>query len=490
MTILAPFGPTDSALLHAMVARAVQGSSEAQVEAAPALLVAYLATPRTLEELYPWGARRHFRPRMVRGLVRQLLDAGQIVTDGNPANPADWSWLWAATAAPPAPGARPDQERLDRLTPKIPELDWHQHHVEPDAAPEAPAAEETDETDKKRGWLPETHNEGVCLEEVAKIFGVSRERIRQIETKALNKIRTRAPELFNLLTGGTVKAGRGRICRPQRPAPPVVRPAPPPRRPAPKPAAAPLPPAPVPHPEEITVENDCETPEEEKTVALWGERSAQILEALENHPNGLKMGELVNLLGCPTGTARNALSRAEKKCLVRKNDEGRWVLIPTSKRPPRALVTPRRPLGEVGEAQRQKQAENQRAVLVALAAGPSRSCDIQKATGLGSSVFFRTAKELLASGALVKGQYGVYHLPGQTAPAPAPLALAPVARLPEPRRNASVTPAPAGDRLAAARAAVAALSPEELDALLASLAPVVEARKALELALAGLRGAA
>ena len=247
MTVLSAFGPLDAPLIREMLTRAYQGPSEAQVEAAPGLLVAYLATPRTLEELYPWGARRHYRPRMVRGLVRQLLATGQILTDGG-ADPADWSWLWAATAAPPAPGARPDQERLDKLTPKIPEFEWRQHHVDEEPAPEAPA-EETDEPGEKRGWLPEAYNEGVCLEEVAKVLGVTRERVRQIEARAPEKLRARAPELFNHLTGGSVRAGRGRICRPQRPAPPAVRPAPTPRpRPAPKPVAAPPPPAPAPQP--------------------------------------------------------------------------------------------------------------------------------------------------------------------------------------------------------------------------------------------------
>ncbi len=457
MTILAPFGPTDSALLHAMVARAVQGPSEAQVEAAPALLVAYLATPRTLEELYPWGARRHYRPRMVRGLVRQLLDAGQIVTDGNPSGPADWSWLWAATAAPPAPGARPDQERLDRLTPKIPELDWHQHHVEPDAAPEAPAAEETDETDKKRGWLPETYNEGVCLEEVAKEFGVTKERIRQIELKALAKIRERAPELFNLLTGGTVKAGRGRVCRPQRPTPPVARPAPPPPAPAPNP-----------QPEKASMRTIHRPGIRERLVAYLSE--PRTLDEIDAHLD-------YDGTGCHSA-ARAVLKRAGAIRLA----DGRWALT--------GEPVPLRSRKEVGD-------QNRAAVLASLTDVPQSSAQVARALKMAKSAAYRHLSMLLAEGAAERDPVHGYTLAAPAAPAPAPLRLAPPLVTParaavaaldaiEGRRPAK----PAGGRLAAARAAVAALSPEELDALLASLVPVVEARKALAAALAGLRGAA
>lgn len=453
MTILAPFGPTDSALLHAMVARAVQGPSEAQVEAAPALLVAYLATPRTLEELYPWGARRHFRPRMVRGLVRQLLDAGQIVTDGNPANPADWSWLWAATAAPPAPGARPDQERLDRLTPKIPELDWHQHHVEPDAAPEA--APVADEADEKRGWLPEAYNEGVTLEEVGKVLGVTKECVRQIEVAALNKIRERAPELFNLLTGGTVKAGRGRVCRPQRPAPP------------PRPAAKSAP-APNPQPEKASMRTIPRPGIRERLVAYLSE--PRTLDEIDAHLDY-------------DGTGRHSAARAVlKRAGAIRLADGRWALT--------GEPVPLRSRKEVGD-------QNRAAVLASLTDVPQSSAQVARALKMAKSAAYRHLSMLLAEGAAERDPVHGYTLAAPAAPSPPPLRLAPppvekpapVARLPEPRRNASVTPAPA-DRLAAARAAVAALSPEELDALLASLAPVVEARKALELALAGLRGAA
>lgn len=453
MTILAPFGPTDSALLHAMVARAVQGPSEAQVEAAPALLVAYLATPRTLEELYPWGARRHYRPRMVRGLVQQLLDAGQILTDGG-ADPADWSWLWAATAAPPAPGARPDQDRLDKLTPKIPHFDWHQHHVEPEAQLEAPAGEETDE---KRGWLPEAYNEGVRLEEVAKVLGVTRERVRQIEMRALEKIRQRAPELFNLLTGGTVKAGRGRVCRPQRPTPPVARPAPPPPAPAPNP-----------QPEKASMRTIPRPGIRERLVAYLSE--PRTLDEIDAHLDY-------------DGTGRHSAARAVlKRAGAIRLADGRWALT--------GEPVPLRSRKEIGDQNRVK-------VLASLTDVPQSSAQVARALKMAKSAAYRHLSMLLAEGAAARDPVHGYtlaplspkELDALLAPPPVKK-LAPVARLPEPRRNASVTPPPAGARLAAARAAVAALSPEELDALLASLAPVVEARKALAAALAGLRGAA
>lgn len=452
MTILAPFGPTDSALLHAMVARAVQGPSEAQIEAAPALLVAYLATPRTLEEVYPWGARRFFRPRMVRGLVKQLLDAGQIVTDGDPSGPADWAWLWAATAAPPAPGARPDQERLDRLTPKIPELDWHQHRVEPEAQPEAPAAEETDE---KRGWLPETYNEGVTLEEVGKVLGVTKECVRQIEVAALNKIRERAPELFNLLTGGTVKAGRGRICRPQRPTPPVPRPAPPPR-PAAKSA-----PAPNPQPEKATMPRPSIPGIRERLGAYLSEPRS--LDEIDAH-----MGY--------DGNSRHSAARAAlKRAGATRLPDNLWVLA--------GAPVPLKGRKEVGD-------QNRANVLASLTDVPQSAAQVADALKIAKSAAHRHLSALLAEGAVKRDPVHGYTLAAPAAPSPPPLRLAPPpVEQPAPRR---ITPQPAkpADRLAAARAAVAALSPEELDALLASLAPVVEARKALELALAGLRGAA
>jgi DNA-binding IclR family transcriptional regulator len=479
VTILAPFGPTDSALLRAMILRANQGPSEAQIEAAPAQLVAYLATPKTLEELYPWGARRFFRPRMVRGLVRQLLDAGQIVTDGNPANPADWAWLWAATAAPPAPGARPDQERLDKLTPPMQPIEWNQHHVEPDHAAAAPAV-------NLAGGLQDTF--AVPLEKIGKVLGVTKERVRQIELKALAKIRERAPELFNHLTGGTVPRIRAAL--------------PPP--PAPEPEASPDPeplPEPIPDPETPGDPVSKDLPDDDATPAPeYGCLRARILGYLADHPEGARACEVALAVSASQGSVRTCLDRAVRAGHASKVD-GEFSPTATTRAAADAPAQRRPPTPAEGIRRRAEKVRGQILDALARAPGPVRANAIKDQIDATTSSFFRAITSLVKAGAIVSPKHGRYSLPDKAlapAPALAPLRLAPppveqpapVARLPEPRRNASVTPPPAGDRLAAARAAVAALSPEELDALMASLAPVVEARKALAAALAGLRGAA
>lgn len=107
-------------IMGALVREAQRGPSEKQLDAAPAALVARCATPQLLAQLYPWGERRHFRPRMVRALVRQLVAAGLLATDADLDALPDMAWVWSPAHAS-GPGTRPDEADLDRLTPPHPE---------------------------------------------------------------------------------------------------------------------------------------------------------------------------------------------------------------------------------------------------------------------------------------------------------------------------------------------------------------------------------
>ncbi len=178
------------------------------------------------------------------------------------------------------------------------------------------------------------------------------------------------------------------------------------------------------------------------------------------------------------GTGRHSAARAVlKRAGAIRLADGRWALT--------GEPVPLRSRKEVGD-------QNRAAVLASLTDVPQSSAQVARALKMAKSAAYRHLSMLLAEGAAERDPVHGYTLAAPAAPAPAPLRLAPPPveeQAPAPRRIAP-QPAKPADRLAAARAAVAALSPEELDALLASLAPVVEARKALELALAGLRGAA
>lgn len=58
-----------------------------------ALLSFVAAQPRQVGDLYAWGARRLYRPRMVRALVVDLVEREQIAAS-DPVALADWSWVW------------------------------------------------------------------------------------------------------------------------------------------------------------------------------------------------------------------------------------------------------------------------------------------------------------------------------------------------------------------------------------------------------------
>lgn len=58
-----------------------------------ALLAFVAAQPRQVGDLYAWGARRLYRPRMVRALVVDLVTSEQLAAS-DPVALADWSWVW------------------------------------------------------------------------------------------------------------------------------------------------------------------------------------------------------------------------------------------------------------------------------------------------------------------------------------------------------------------------------------------------------------
>lgn len=58
-----------------------------------ALLAFVAAQPRQVGDLYAWGQRRLYRPRMVRALVADLVTSEQLAAS-DPVALADWSWVW------------------------------------------------------------------------------------------------------------------------------------------------------------------------------------------------------------------------------------------------------------------------------------------------------------------------------------------------------------------------------------------------------------
>lgn len=130
--------------VYALIRAASEGPSEATLTRAPEALVRFCGTPRQLADLYPWGERRKLRPRMVRGLVRQLLDAGQLAGD-DPAALPDWSWLWDPRVAsgpgtPPAFDPATDPRTGEAETPE-----QSADRGEEEEAPEEAASEEDEE---------------------------------------------------------------------------------------------------------------------------------------------------------------------------------------------------------------------------------------------------------------------------------------------------------------------------------------------------------
>lgn len=127
--------------VYALIRAASEGPSEAALARAPEALVRFCGTARQLADLYPWGERRHLRPRMVRALVRQLLAAGQLAGD-DPAALPDWSWLWDPRVAsgpgtPPAFDPATDPRTGEEPEPSAPkdEDEGEQEAVEEEEVP-------------------------------------------------------------------------------------------------------------------------------------------------------------------------------------------------------------------------------------------------------------------------------------------------------------------------------------------------------------------
>lgn len=70
-----------------------------------ALLRFVAAQPRQVGDLYAWGARRLYHPRMVRALVANLVEREQLAAS-DPVALADWSWVWHPEHAS-GPGPQP-----------------------------------------------------------------------------------------------------------------------------------------------------------------------------------------------------------------------------------------------------------------------------------------------------------------------------------------------------------------------------------------------
>ena len=442
--------------LRDLLRRAHEGPSEATLAAAPAALLDRCARPQVVELLYPWGSRRLLRPRMVRGLIRAALDRGELATDApRPADasplwaPPDWAWVWRPDTAS-GPGAPPDQAILDRLTPPTAPVEWTMAHADPEPDQEGDAPEEA-----PRGRAPGTgtrdeRSEGVDLHQIARELGVSHQRVSQIEAEALAKIRRLAPWLLDHLTGATT--------RPKIKAPP--------REKDPQPMAKDLP--------------DDDKPTD--TPTPYGALRSRVLAALCRHPEGVVVKALAPEVGTHQSTVRSTLQRALREGTAARQGQLWLPTATTATAPP--SVRPRPPIPQPGQRHR----EGKLLILDALAArGGQRHGELLAETGLPPATLSREMRRLIEAGRVVKaGQtYSLATAPAAVAAPPAP-APAPKAPPPRPAAPVAVAVAPTG-RLAAARAAVAALSPEELDALLASLAPVVEARRALDAALAGLR---
>lgn len=100
----------------------VDGPTAEQVAAAPEALVRLChGGPRQVRDLYPWGQRRRYRPRMVRALIRDLVEREQLAAS-DPVGLADWSWVWHPDTAT-GPGTPPPLDPAELVaTPEAPEV--------------------------------------------------------------------------------------------------------------------------------------------------------------------------------------------------------------------------------------------------------------------------------------------------------------------------------------------------------------------------------
>lgn len=144
----------DTQLIRALTSAACEGPTAEQAEAAPEALVRYCLTgPRQVRDLYPWGQRRRYRPRMVRALVRDLVEREQLAAS-DPVGLADWSWVWHPDTAT-GPGTPPPLDPAELVT--TPEEAEPVEEMEGEDEEAPPAVEEEDDGltyDQRRSARP------------------------------------------------------------------------------------------------------------------------------------------------------------------------------------------------------------------------------------------------------------------------------------------------------------------------------------------------
>lgn len=121
-----------------------------------ALLAFVAAQPRQVGDLYAWGARRLYRPRMVRALVRDLVEREQLAAS-DPVGLADWSWVWHPATAT-GPGTPPPLDPAELVAaPEEAEAVEEPEGEDDEEAPPAVVDEEEDgglTRDQKRSRRP------------------------------------------------------------------------------------------------------------------------------------------------------------------------------------------------------------------------------------------------------------------------------------------------------------------------------------------------
>lgn len=157
MSLVDGYTYLDTQLIRALAAAACDGPTAEQAEAAPEALVRYChAGPRQVRDLYPWGQRRRYHPRMVRALVRDLVEREQLAAS-DPVGLADWSWVWHPDTAT-GPGTPPPLDPAEWVaTPEEAEPVEEPEGEDDEEAPPAVDDEEEDDgltRDQRRSARP------------------------------------------------------------------------------------------------------------------------------------------------------------------------------------------------------------------------------------------------------------------------------------------------------------------------------------------------
>lgn len=166
----------DTQLIRALAEAACEGPTAEQVAAAPESLVRYChAGPRQVRDLYPWGQRRRYRPRMVRALIRDLVEREQLAAS-DPVGLADWSWVWHPDTAT-GPGTPKPIDLADLVaTPEEAEAAEEIEGEDDEETP--PAAEEAEEKRSDRVRSREVRGKTVHLR------SLSRRRLAVLQAEA------------------------------------------------------------------------------------------------------------------------------------------------------------------------------------------------------------------------------------------------------------------------------------------------------------------